>query len=828
MKMLIASLVLGGVASGTSTTFVVAPNGDDANPGTLAKPFESLTRARDAVRQLRRRRQGAGAAILLRGGLYCLDKPLDLTLLDTSTKAAPLTIAAYANETPIVSGGRPVTGWTAHRKGLWKAQVDGVKQGRTYFRQLFVAKPGATHFDRRYRPSIGLFVVAGLTDAPDRYPNKRANHRNPQNEFHFHDGDIKQWENLEDVEVVAMHDWSSGRLHIDAIDFKKRIVRFTDYPHYRVGHWYPGGRNPYLVENVKEALGKPGQWCLDRPTGTLYYHPLPGEDMNTLVVIAPRLEHLVRITGDVRKGKYVEHVTFRGLTFAHTAWKLAPHQYAEKYKRACRQGFVDMPSAIELKSARHCRFERCTMANLGSYAIDLGEGCHENDVVGNLIVDCGSGGVKVGVVDRSAKPPIVPTHNRIRNNLISDIGLVHYSAHGIWGGMTSGVQISHNVVRRTLYSSVAVGWSHSTAHTSCRDNVMEYNHIYDVLLLLDHGGALYTLGNQPGTVIRGNLIHDTHHTRLHGKIRRPPFFGGGLAFDDGSKGFLIEGNIIYDTAAPPDFPIKRSKGLHTARNNHLGVSPKSPKFPHKLAARAGLEPTYKDLEAKAWRVAPPPVLSMALPKDLKPIVIVDDFERLRVGRTSRKAYSRVQRSGPKVGADSIKVTDETAASGKHSLEVVDAPGLSKTWVPYLSYNPHYDSGTARVAFDLRVGQGAYVEHAWRGNSNDKQFSTGLRLRVKDGRLLVQDKELLRVPMDTWVHFEVTARLGKLDPGIGGAGRIGRGVWTLGVTLPGREPKVFKDLAIEEKGFEDLNWVGFISLATQRTHFYLDNVRISCE
>ena len=106
-----------------------------------------------------------------------------------------------------------------------------------------------------------LFVIAGLTDAPYKYDGP-INHRNPQDEFFFRKGDISLFENLGDVELVAMHDWSSGRLHIREVDLDENIVRFASYPHYRIGHWYEGGNNPYLLENLKEDLGKPGQWSL--------------------------------------------------------------------------------------------------------------------------------------------------------------------------------------------------------------------------------------------------------------------------------------------------------------------------------------------------------------------------------------------------------------------------------------------------------------------------------------------------------------------------------------------------------------------------------------
>ena len=808
--------------------FVVAPDGDDTNPGTLERPFKTLTRARNALRGLRRQSGGTltrPVTVWLRGGCHLLDRPLDLALQDSGTAACPVTFAAYENETPIVSAGRRVTGWQAGDGGLWHATVAGVDKPGACFRQLFTRMPGQAHFQRRYRPTLGLFVIAGLTDAPYKYPNRRIDHRNPQNEFYFHKGDIKQWANLPDVEVVVMHDWSSGRLHIDTIDLKQRIVRFTDYPHYRIGHWYPGQRNPYLVENVKEELGKPGEWYVDRPTRTLYYRPMPGEDMQRLTVIAPRFEHVLCITGDRRTQQYVEHIRFRGITFSHTAWKLAPHQYAEKYRRACRQGMVDMPSAVELKWARRCRFERCTMAHVGSYAIDLGEGCHENAVVGNRIFDCGTGGVKVGVVDRGAKPPVVSTNNVISNNIVADTGYEHYSGHGIWGGIVAGTRVTHNIVTRTLYSSVAFGWSHNRKDGACRENTIAYNHIHNVMLLLDHGGAIYTLGSQPGTVLRGNLVHDTYQTKLHGR-KRPAWTAHAFGFDDGSSGFTVEGNIVYNIPCDPAMPLERGKKLHTIGTNYLGIQPTDKRFPHALANKAGLEPEYRDLLDEPIKVPQPAVLRMQLPADLPPVRIVDDFERLKVGQTTRKAYTRTEHAGPAKGTDAIQVTDTTAAGGKHSLMILDAPGLSHTWVPYLSYNPAYDSGKPNVAFDLRIATDTHMEHAWRGRSEKRQFATGPQFQIKGAQLTIAGKPVMRIPADTWVHVEVAGTLGRPDPGIGRAGLTGHGRWTLTVRLPGQPPRSFRALVVTDKEFHDLNWIGFISLATQRTRFYLDNVRIT--
>jgi hypothetical protein len=828
-----AAVALAGCAAWSGPVeFFVAPDGQDAAAGTRAAPFASLVRAREALREVRRANGGAlpgPATVWLRGGLYELPETFALAPTDGGTAAAPVTFSAVPDEVPILSGGHVVRGWVRQPAGHWSATLP-TKAGEPWVvNQLFARRQGEGWYERRWRPTRGLFVIAGLTDAPHRDPKGRIDHRNPQQEVSFRPGDVQAWENLEDVELLFLHDWSSGRMRIAHLDLEQCIVRFTEFPHYRIGHWYPAGRNPYLVENLKEDFGKPGEWYFDRPTGLLLYTPLPDEDMGRSQFVVPRLERLVALTGDLKTDAFVEHISFRGIQFAHSAWRLPPHLYAEGFGRACRQGFVDMPAAVECRAARHCRFERCHFTNLGAYGVDLGDGCHENTVEGNLMVDLGTGGVKVGTVDRTASYPLLPTANVVANNLISEAGLVHYSGHGIWGGICARTQIRHNLVTRTFYSAIAVGWSHDTQETGCRENLIEFNHVHDVMLLLDHGAGIYTLGNQPGTVIRGNLIHDTHQTRLHGAIRRPDWTAGGLGFDDGSSNFVVEDNVLYDLPVPPALALTEGRAKEmTVRNNVCGIRPGEAGFPAEAAARAGLEARFRDLLQVPFRVSPSPILAMSLPPAGPPPALVDTFDKTPVGQPTVKGYCRLEDKAPGKGTDAIVVTDETAAEGPHSLKIVDAPGLSQPWIPYLSYSPGYSAGLATVAFCLRLGTGAEIDLAWRGRHPTREFSVGPQMLVKDGSLQVGGKAVGTVPLDTWVRIEVKARLGALDPGIGSAGATEYGVWQLRFEVPGRDPLLLTALPHGSPEFRDLTQVMFISTATQRAVFYLDSVRITCE
>src|SRR5690349_21850541 len=72
--------------SGFGTELWVAPNGNDANPGTRSKPFASLEAARNAARRLKPAGHvsgKSGTTIFLRGGDYVRTHALELEALDS-------------------------------------------------------------------------------------------------------------------------------------------------------------------------------------------------------------------------------------------------------------------------------------------------------------------------------------------------------------------------------------------------------------------------------------------------------------------------------------------------------------------------------------------------------------------------------------------------------------------------------------------------------------------------------------------------------------------------------------------------------------------------
>lgn len=496
----------------------VAPGGDDAGPGTVARPLGSLAGARDAIRAMKRAGALAGPVeVVFRPGTYAITGPVEFTPEDSGTESAPITYrGADPPEWPggpgaILSGGRRIAGWV-REGGHLVATLPEAAAGEWHFNQLYVnghrrpraRGPNAGRYFRPSRALPGSDARWGIVYAGEEF---------------------RRWPNLDDVSVVIFSSWYTSAHFIEALDEARREVRFTAKGPRAFDQYEPNPR--YYIENVFEYLDEPGEWFLDRGAGKLHYIPLPGEAAGTLEAFAPavrlpdlppdqRIGHLLHFRGEPEKGGLIRHLTFRDLAFRHTDAVL------RRDVSSSRQAEPGRNASIYARGLCESAFENCEIAQAGEHGIFLHDGSCSNAIRGCLIHDLGGGGIlcggnwrwgkgeetHAGLTPSDPMPPEV-VGNVIENNLIRDGGHVFLGIHGVWLGHASGHRIARNEISDLPYSGISVGWDWGGKPSTAHHNIIEKNRIHRIGLgMLNDLAGIYTLGDSPGTVIRNNLIHD--------------------------------------------------------------------------------------------------------------------------------------------------------------------------------------------------------------------------------------------------------------------------------------------------------------------------------
>jgi len=584
--------------AGLAATFYVGPDGNDAwsgrlqraNPDRTDGPLASLAGSRDAVRRLKANAPLSDPVhVVVADGRYAIQGTLTFTPDDGGTGNCPITYEAAPGAKPILSGGRVVTGWKEHRDGIWKAPSPVENT-----RQLYV--------DGRRAVRARGPAPAGL--------ELRGNEG-----YRTRDLKVLSWRNIEDVEFCYLVVWSHSRCRIASIqpdpkDKTVAVIRMQQ-PTFAMARTKEGVRValPDYVENAFELLDEAGEWYLDRPAKTIYYKPRPGEDLTKVQVVVPALETLIEVRGSVEHP--VRNVTFQNLTFAEATW-LQPGRIGHADVQANflndparplqRDGVVTTIHNEQLKSpanvvCRHAQsiaFDRCTFTRLGGAGLDIERGSRQCQVTGCRFFDISGSAIQIGDVRQDDHHPaderLIVRENAIRNCLIYECCAEYKGGAGVFVGYTQRTTVANNEIRDLPYSGVSVGWGWGEEDagggayrvqgpiydkpTVCRENRITNNHIHGVMRELQDGGAIYTLGNQPGTLIAGNHIHDN------------PGGPGGIYLDEGSGFIEITGNAVYRVPTPMNYNNRAQDRIKTCKehDNFFHVQPP----PQQVVEQAGI------------------------------------------------------------------------------------------------------------------------------------------------------------------------------------------------------------------------------------------------
>ena len=494
-------------------------------------PDSSLTDAVRKARELRRLGKAETVTIYLAPGTYTLNEPLRLRPEDSG-----LTISG---EGAIISGGMPITGWKRQGK-LLVADVPDFNGRPIDFRQLWVNGRKAVRardvsdFEQMYRirandkkrqtlwvpkEAVAPLLQGGKLRADSRYA-----------ELVLHE----MWcvANLRIKDITVQGDSAGIRFHQPEakVQFEhpwpSPMTPDTQHP------------SPFYLTNAKVLLNEPGEWYHDIREHKLYYMPREDEGTQPKEAVVPVVETLVECIGTAERP--VRNIYIKGVTFSHTTWmrpsmqghvplqagmylteayKLRPQIDRPNNHKLDNQGWLGRAdAAVEISWGENIRFEGCTFRHLGGSGLDYITGCKGGSVSGCTFSDIAMNGYVCGSfspVGLETHLPYQPTDFRevctsqtVEQSEFEDVTNEDWGCVAICAGYVSGITIEHNTIHNVSYTGISLGWGWNRDLVCMKDNRVHANLIYDYARHMYDCAGIYTLGNQPGTMITENVVRD--------------------------------------------------------------------------------------------------------------------------------------------------------------------------------------------------------------------------------------------------------------------------------------------------------------------------------
>ena len=512
-------------------------------------PDSSLQDAVRKAREMRRLGQAQQVTIHLAAGVYQLYEPLRLRPEDSGLRIVGATVpdASPSGSQTIISGGMPITGWK--RQGmLLVADVPDFNGRPIDFRQLWVNGQKAVRArDVSDFEQMNRIMTYDKRNHVLWIPKKAVapfittNQKHQTSKF-----------KLQNLEMVLHEMWCTSNLRIKDLSVQGDSVAVTFHnPEAKLQFEHPwpspmtpntGHPSPFYLTNARELLDEPGEWYHDIREHKLYYMPRTNEKLEMINekchAVVPVVETLVEFIGTAEYP--VRNITIEGVTFSHTTWmrpsekghvplqagmylveayKLRPQIDRPNNHKLDNQGWLGRAdAAVELRHTENINFDGCRFEHLGGSGLDYVVDCKGGTVTRSTFTDIAMNGLVIGSFSPEGLEthrPYQPTDFRevctrqeVSDCQFYDVTNEDWGCVAICAGYVSDINIHHNTIHDVSYTGISLGWGWNRDLVCMKNNRVQANLIYNYAQHMYDCAGIYTLGNQPGTLISENVVRD--------------------------------------------------------------------------------------------------------------------------------------------------------------------------------------------------------------------------------------------------------------------------------------------------------------------------------
>ena len=561
-------------------------------------PLASLDRARLTVRARIAKGLSSPVEVLIRGGTYALDTTIVFAPEDSGTKICPIVYRAYPGEKPVFTGAKKIKDWqpcaedpeglpkAAHGR-VFMASIPDELKGKGQITTLY---DGLTLLPRSRSKELMTADIPFVEDyncQPKEYYKGEENYKSldPKHEpvefsreIHYQGNDLLPWKNINDIEIFLSpcHGWLVNMLPLERMDTASHTAWFTVPPTYHLMpsdlkvHPFRNKLNAYFVENAIEHLDAAGEWVFNSEQGKLYLwpkRPLAESDIR-----APFLQEFIRVEG-IEDKTPVRFLSFVGLTFHHGLRNT--FEKGDKTLQHDWEMYDKGNAMLRFRHAEDCSVNECDFSASSSVGVRLDLHCQRITVANSCFAYLGGTGVVLAGYGPGLKDE---NHdNAVTNNLIHHVGQIYSHSPGIFISQSGHNLISHNTIHDVGYNGMSLSdcrphelllhkplanrreWVSTLRLEEClpyiekawktdnptdianflpllhsKENLIEYNEIYNVMLLLGDGNGLYFSAMGENNRIFRNYLHDIHKG------------AGSFRTDDNSSYAVFEENVTKD------------------------------------------------------------------------------------------------------------------------------------------------------------------------------------------------------------------------------------------------------------------------------------------